>query len=561
MRIALVLAPALVVAAPFAACGGSTPSAAADAGADTGTDGTTSIPVPEASAPEAPPADHCALDNGTDPVGLCVQQLVLEDLHAHAFSSGKGAAASWSSATLAPDKGDAGAVTYSLDDTVAYASAAAEYLASALVYGNSTIDGVMTADLLAVAYQLESSFVVPDTEYGGELYLHLRTVAGQLNTLQYSSDARKLNLLADAYARSIFTQHYHPLGTLPAPGTDGGAPAHDGGQGDAASGHDGASGHDAASDGETSAHDAGPHDAGAGMPDGIIGNVSGSQVAYSPGDVATAVYALLDMVARNPTDASVSAWLAAARASLDHLEARAKEPTTGMFYTSLLTNPAGDGGAADLPAPTPDPSVPVDALLADTQATFALAMVRAQALVTSDTVAHLTGTDGATGPVTDAGVTGPFVPILDVPFEALADSAMSAMNGAHSLWDATPPDAGTGYGYMDGYIPSSKTFITSKSTRPNALMAAAVYRAFLGGDALFRKQLRSLLQLLVEQQSITVPLGSSFLSVIPAQVAYFRAATRGFTLLDSGTLPASYTTAAVTAAVEGLNEQLVGVSP
>jgi hypothetical protein len=558
----------VVFAAPFAACGGG--SVGASSGIDAGPDvvvedGGTATDGFAFDAPVIGDAivRQCSL-NDADPVGLCVQQAALSDLHQHAFAAMKGAAASWNSTTLAPDTNEAGTVSYSLDDTVGYAAAAVDYLASAELYGDTSINALLQADLQAIAFQLETSFSPSATEYSGELYFHLRTVAAGLRKLDLNPDGDKFDTLANTYGRAI-AAHFVALGSvvvIPDAGK-GDATVHDAGDGGGMDAGGGDAGHvdagtDAARDTGAGAMDAGTSDASVVVTDGIIGNASGNQVAYATADVATAAYALLDMVNENPKDASIPIWLAEARASLVHLQLRAKEPTTGMFYANLVSTRT-DGGTVDTPAPGTTPGLPSDALLADTQATFALAMVRAQGLVTSNTVAHLTGLDGGDGSIGDGGVTGLFVPVLDIPFEAWADATMKAMNGTPSLWDGTTVDGGgtPTNGYMDGYVVSTGTLITTKSTRTNALMAGAIALAYTNGaDLTFYSQRQTLVQLLIAVQSFTIPLNSNLITILPLQVAYLRGGTRQFQPLDAGPNPLSYTSAAVSAAVEGLNDQL-----
>jgi hypothetical protein len=579
MRLVLVLFPMLLLAAPFAACGTSSSAGTGDGGPD-GTigpgDATDELTADSPVVGDAGTVDACVLDDA-DPVGLCVQRSALQDLHTHAFVATKGAAASWSSTTETPDKDEAGVVTYSLDDTLAYASAAASYLASAEVYGDTTINAALQSDLQKIALQLElTTFAPPPTEYSGELYFHLRGAAAGLRAIAQTPDGDKLDKLADAYGRSIFNGHYFVLATAgdAGAGDAGGGGPHDGGN-DAAS-HDGgdAAASDAASDAtgphdgaadatlhdggvDATAHDASPGDSGTEAADGIIGNASGgSQIVYAPGDVATAAYALLDLVNRNRGDPSVPAWLAAVRASLNHLQLRAKEPTTGLFYAALLANRNESGIGPDALAPAASSALPNDALLTDTQATFALAMVRAQYLVTANTVVTIGGLEGGGAP-TDGGVKGPFLPVLDLPLEAWADAAMKALNGAHALWDGPVGDGGrgAGQGYMDGYILSTQTLITTKSTRPNAFMVAAIRRGYTNGGGIdYYLQIQTLVHLLATPQAFNVPESSSFFTILPAQVAFLRGATRAFLPLEAGVDPTSYTNAAVSAAVEGLNE-------
>jgi hypothetical protein len=571
---------ALASGAVVAACGSSTSSPADGASdayvppaQDASADASDDVPFIQ----EAAVVSSCKLSGDADPVGLCVQRAALADLHAHAFAASRGAAASWNSTTDVVDTGEAGTVLYSVEDTLAYAAAAAGYLASAEVYGDTTLTAPLAADLQAVALQLETSFALSPTEYSGEPYFHLRAVAAGLRAIQLNSDGAKFDLLAETYGRGILTAHFTDLGmeALQPDAGDAATPAEAGadaaseGGGDASGDASGlpdatTSGPADASASDATVSDAGApdavvSDAGSFLADGVIGNpMTSGDIAYAPADVATASYALLDLVSRNPADPLVPAWLHAARVSLAHVRTRAAEPTTGMLYRALVATRLAGGGSVDVVAPSSDPALPPDALLADTQATYALALVRAQYLVTSNTVAMLGGVDGS-GPIVDAGVSGPFVPILDIPFESWADAAIAAMNGPHSLWDGVPKQAGLGY--LDGYLPSQGVFLDTKSTRPNALMAAAIERAFVNSDPTFEWQRQSLVQLLIAQASATVSLHSNLITIIPMQTAYFRQVTRAFAPVDSGKYPLSYTTAAVSAAVEGLNEQLFGRSP
>ena len=108
---------------------------------------------------------------------------------------------------------------------------------------------------------------------------------------------------------------------------------------------------------------------------------------------------------------------------------------------------------------------------------------------------------------------------------------------------------------MDGYILSTQTRVTTKSTRPNALMVGALRRAYTNGTGVaYYLQIQTLVQLLTTQAAYKVPENSNLFTVLPAQVAFLRGASRVFQPLEAGVDPTSYTNAAVTAAVEGLNE-------
>jgi hypothetical protein len=168
------------------------------------------------------------------------------------------------------------------------------------------------------------------------------------------------------------------------------------------------------------------------------------------------------------------------------------------------------------------------------------------------------------------------VPFLDVPLRSWADATMKAMNGAQapSLWDGTP--LGAGHGYMDGVVPATDagsagdgaadaatwTLLTTKSTRPNALMAEAINVAFnTNQDATLIRQLPSILPLLVREETTVATLHTSFLTVLESQQAYLRGASAGFAPLDAGAHPTSYAASAVSAALDGLNQQLPAQTP
>jgi len=577
MRLVVLLVPPVVLSLPFLACGGGS-ATPADAGidmtvVDTGGDQfTTDV----AFSSDTGLVSHCKLGDA-DPVGLCTQKLALNDLHTHAFAADSGAAVSWSSITETADRADGGRVAYSGEDTVAYAAAASNYLASAEIYGDTTINAGLIADLTTIALLLETGAIAPaSTTYSGEYYAHLRTTAAGLRTAGLTTDGNHIDSLANLYGRAIFASHFFSLGAVGSTDAGSGDAAVEGGLDGAAD----ATTHDAATH-DASGHDASAHDAGlvdgagahdgsreaatasctgddAGAPltgDGIFGNaIGGGQVAYSTADVATAAYAILDLVNRNPTDCMVPRWLQAVRIALDHLEAHAHEPTTRMYYASLIAGRA-EAGSVDALGTSTVPGLPSDAVLADTQATLALTLIRAQYLVTTGSPQHDAGTpDGA---IVDSGLTGPFISVLDIPFEARADAAIAAMNGTHSLWDG--PVKKPGAGYVDGYIPSTSTLITTKSTRPNALMGAAIWRGVATNLNPYGWQLPSLIPLLLAQQ--TAPVGSNLFTVVDNQQAYFQTVSKAFALLDAGPYRASYTSAAVAAAVEGLTEQLFEESP
>ncbi len=488
----------------FLACGGddNTSPSTADASPDVIPD-TTVVPTPEASPFPDATTVNCTLNDKTDPVSFCVQKVVLKEQHAHAFlatdAGATGVVTSWDSFSHLPDTNEAGATAHSFYDDVSYAASCAVFHASSLQYGDNQLTPTLDDDLLALAPLLETELAtLPDTA-DGELYARLRTTAGGLRAIQDLPDGDKIDKIADSYGRAIFKNHYFAVAN--AGGGDGGA-----------------------------------SDAGPSSPGGIIGtDMGGGQVAYAPADVATSALALLDLAVRNPGDPDAANWQMAARLSLDHIHARGREGTTGMYYRLLVTS-------ADPSSDTPTGPAPADVLLSDTQATISLALVRAQTLVTN----NVHDADAGAGDAADAGLAGALSLVGDYPFADRSAEAIANANGSlHSLWDSGSA------GYFEGYVPSLAMGITTKSTRANAFMLAAIALTnFLAPNPYHvqTKPLRDLFRLQV------TPNGGLFF-VVPNQASYLRASTASFQLITSGEPhPASYTSLANGAAIEALNE-------
>jgi hypothetical protein len=515
----------------FVACGGSEANPPPPPSTD---DGSTDA-VLETGDVVQPVTDavttSCMLSGGNDPVGLCIQKLVLGGQHSNAFrgtdAGSTGVAASWDYLTLKPDTDDAGAVAHDFHDDFSYAASIADYHSSSDMYGDNELTPTLDNDLTEMTSLLESELATLPNEYSGELYAHIRSAAVGLRFLNDTTNAQKLDPLADAYGRAIYASHYFMVTPVDAGAGDGGG--------------------DAAGDGGT---DAGPAEGGVTGPDGVIGdNLGGGQVAYAPADVATGALALLDMAVRYPADNNAANWQLAARTSLDHILNRGREPTTGMYYRSLTTS-------GDPTSDTPTGPAPADVLLADVQATVALTLIRAQDLVNTNTQPVDAGL-GADGAVVDAGTTGALVLVADYPFEANADSAIANTNGSHSLWDG--PNLMAGNGYFEGYVPSTSTTINTKATRANAFMLAALHRANIVNANPYGVQINSLRNLLLQNALNMGTPNSNLITVVPEQDGYFRSATASFQLITAGEPhPGSYTSAAIGAAVEGLTEQLWG---
>jgi hypothetical protein len=137
------------------------------------------------------------------------------------------------------------------------------------------------------------------------------------------------------------------------------------------------------------------------------------------------------------------------------------------------------------------------------------------------------------------------------------------VNAMPSLYDG-PVEAGAmSTGFMEGYVPSSATLITSKATRANAYLLATLFRLQGAVPSPWAPEVGAVFLTLTQ----VLPENSSLLSVVPGgQNAYLRAASRSFTFVDAdggdaGAYADSYQSAAVVAFVEGMNEFLYGRAP
>jgi hypothetical protein len=485
---------AFALAASFAGCGGGEAEQAAGAGGQSASDasfedGRDAPSVWDHSPPEAAPVTRCKLGTGADPVALCTQKLVLLSLHEAAMLPGVGVASGWNPKTLAPDTIDGGGVAHDLHDDVAYGAAVARYHASAAYYGDTEATAVLDADLKALAGVVSAVLSPLPDEYGGELYFDLRAMAVGLRRLNRDDQAEGIDALAEAYARSIHDVHFRALGGAVDAGADAGAP----------------------------------------VEDGVLGRAMGDDVVYEPARVATGALALLDLASRRASaePASAAAWRRAARASFEHLWARAREPKTGMFFRALVAT-AGAGADSLVPFPAPG-----DALLTDVQARAALAFLRAQDLIDTS------------GPA--------LAELSSLPLLERAGATIAAMNAAPKLWD----DARGGY--FAGWVPSSSALLDDKPTRANALLFAALHRWHVMGSSPYAEQIKPLRSLLTSR----TPPHTGFFSAVTDQTGYFESVPAHFDLdgedADAGAAGRSYSSAAVAAAAEGFEEQWFGL--
>src|SRR5690349_1571819 len=116
----LLLPLGLSGAAALHACsdgGGGAATTAAVGGAGGGTGGAGGSGG-DASLPpiDSGPSIRCTLDNGTDPVGLCAQKLVLRAQHKVAFDPERGVAQSWDAQSGVLDTGPGNARLHDLHD-------------------------------------------------------------------------------------------------------------------------------------------------------------------------------------------------------------------------------------------------------------------------------------------------------------------------------------------------------------------------------------------------------------------------------------------------------------
>jgi hypothetical protein len=484
---------------------------AALVGACGGDDSSPAVPQPDATAdspaPEAgqdsllsPGQDSatvlCTLSDMSDPVGLCTQKAVLRSEIENAWVKGQGVAESWDSTTYAADTDDAGRFLHSWADDVGFASALASYHCSAGIYGDNEIEAEVDTTLADVASLLQTELATPPATYDGEAYLRLRNTQFALFDTNDSTRARAIAGIADAYARAIATF---------ARAVPGGGDAGDAGA--------------------------------AGM---VLGtpNADGS-VTYAAADAVSGAVALLDMAALSgaaDASAEAAAFESTALAVLDTVWSRARDPRTGLFFTTLVTG----AGPTDAIAPGDDGS-----LRLDVQARIVLDLVRAH-----DKLAKLESSDGG-----DAG------PSPDVYFQRSA-ALLDALSSAQ-MWDGVAEhDAGTPGTYVEALLPpaapdAAAVALTNRTTAGNALLLGGLRRLSVayGNDSLWHaRQLRpALLQ--------SAPTHSSLFSVVSGQQGFFRAASRGWDFAAapdgaSGQEPRaqSYRAAAVAAAIEGLTQ-------
>jgi hypothetical protein len=389
-------------------------------------------------------------------VGLCIQKMVLEAWHEAAFVHGQGVYESWDSDTFMPDEQD-GAPLRDRRDDVAYGAAIARYHGSAQRYGDNELTEMLDEDLKKLVPIVQGKFAQLPSEYDGQLYFDLRAMAGGLRMLNELQLAAPLDALAEAYGRAIYESHYQEVTEAYDAGADGGEEPE--------------AGEDAADGGEVVSGQ------------GVIGAWNGEQAAYEPASAASAAVVLLDLAQRHAgTEEPVEKWQRAAVRAANHLWLRAREPSTGMVYRSMLR-----AGSVDEPS-GPEPR---DAMLLDVQATVALSMLRAHEMIEANA--------------------GAFSLAGSWPWLANAEALLEAVNAVPGMWDA-----GRG-GYSEGWVPSTAQLMTDKTTRGNGRMLSAVHRAAVMGSSPYAGQMTALRAMLMQR----MPAHTSLLSARDGQVGYF----------------------------------------
>ena len=336
---ALVALPLAVAPLAFSACSSSNDSpAAAQAPDATDNDANDAAPSNDSSViPFEASTVHCTLFDGTDPVGLCAQKIVLRTMHS-VFTDKGGVPARWDSHTAIGARDDAGNTAHESKDDIAFGAELSRYYVNSIAYGDEELTPIAYTDLPRIATLVEAELASLPATYDGEVYRNLRYLAIGLRYVDSNDHATKIDGVADAYGAALFTTYYHRL---------------------------------ALANGDGGAGDGGVES----LEDGILGTAAaGGAFAYDAADAVTGAFALMDMALNHPKDASSSsAWQAASLAVVDHVWRRARHAPTGMTYRSLVTSddPAGDSPrSADLTA--------------DVQATIALALLRMLDLTPAD---------------------------------------------------------------------------------------------------------------------------------------------------------------------------------
>ncbi len=499
----------MMLALPFAVwpllwfgCGSSgsagAPEAGADGslGADAGGDGG------GMDSPVVPPPDgaveRCQLFDGTDPVALCLQKIVLGNQLLGAYAKGRGVAPAWDAITGAAGAG------HSWRDDVGFAASVGSFHCSAVAYGDTQLAPRLDAVLPDLGATIAAELTSAPSGYDGEDYFRLQAASTGFDYANDTSDSATVAGLAEAFGRNLQTVYAQTVTWIP---TAGGA---------------GTDGGDAGLGGEASADDAGTVEAAA--PPGVTSTILGSpdgqgHVVYAPAQALMGAAALLDLAVRHAGEpdagADVATWTATAVSTADYVWARGRDPVTGLFYERVVTN---DLPGHDTPAST-DPRG-VDVLLADVQGEAVLALARLQ-----DAYGTLQTGD-------DAGLDASAV-VAQSRFarEALA-LGQALVDGGLFDGTMTPPPAPPAGAFLEALLPATGAVEPNLTTTSNAWILGGLHRAALTEPTHTSDIVLGQLHAALTQQ---VPAHSSLFTVVVdpksgslIQTDYLRAASSAF---------------------------------
>jgi hypothetical protein len=425
-KIAFAFVAALGAAVAVAvACGGDDngstpqPDASMEGGDDSGDD----CVLDNGPPPDTAPTVNCQLGDKTDPIALCTQKTILKAiLQFHVYAKGQGMPSTYDSQTFVPGS------DHTWQSDLAFASSNATYHCNSAIYGDNEITPQLDALLPDVAGLLEHELATLPDDYDGENYFRLRNVQVGLSVDDATTDATKVQAIADAYGSAIQSKYAQ---SVPAMG-DGGV---------------------------------------AGV---VLGRLANGAVAYEPAKVVMGAAALLDMAQRHAGDPDAGTmpaqWQATALAALDYVNQRARDATTGLYFDSLVTS--GDPGHDALA------SGDAGTLSTDVQAPIILGLARAQ-----DLFNQLQGqVDGGAGP--DAA-------LPTYPYWVSAQAIVAGLNTA-GLWDGVSDTTSTAPGaFMEGLL-AGGTVDTNKTTLGNALLFGGFHRVVYGVGSPFSYELRQL---------------------------------------------------------------------
>jgi hypothetical protein len=455
-------------------------------GQDAGDD-MASLDSPAENPPPPPDSSKssCHLFDGTDPVALCLQNLVLSNQLSGAYAAGKGVVPSWDAMTGAVGSG------HSWRDDVGFAASIGAYHCSSAVYGDTTLAPKLDAVMPDLGHTIVTELAAIPAGYDGEDYFRLRSASTGLDYASDTADAATVAQLADAFGRNLQASFATTV-TWTAAGSTG-----DGGD------------------------DGGDGGGGTTMTSTLLGTPDGTgHVAYSPAQVVMAAAALVDMavVHNGEPDAGTdpTIWVTTALSAVDYVWARGRDTKTGLFFQQLVTSSDPGHDALGQGSPTPD------ALLTDVQAEAVLGLARLQ-----DGLNVLLADDAGL-PENEASV------LTSSQYSDEATALVQSLVDAN-LFDGTmsPPTKGAPPGaFLEALIPSTGAIDTNKTTLGNAWLLGGMHRVALGTPSHLSDILLGQLDAALIQQT---PANSSLYTAVvdtvsgnAIQTDYLRAVSKSF---------------------------------